>query len=793
MYLEPSSDGESASPSIKIRLSIPGSNGRADAPPAYGIDADALSESDGEDDVADDQTVLECQSLPLKADHHLRPLWVTPDHHIFLESFSPLYQQAYDFLIAIAEPVSRPESVHEYVLTEYSLYAAASVGLQTEDIIDVLNRLSKVHVPKAVVSKIRAHTATYGKLKLVLRDSRYWLETEHAEISEMILREADLAAAIRTSERPEPLPVRSYAGIINTPGATAASSSSTGGAADGDDDDAINDAHVYSYEIDPEHIDNLKRRCSELRYPIMEEYDFRKDGSNPKLEMDLKPTAVIRPYQEKSLSKMFGDGRARSGIIVLPCGAGKTLVGITAACTIQKSVLVICTSNVSVEQWRYQFRLWSTIPDDQIARFTSDCKENWKDKKHNSGITISTYSMIAYSGQRSYAAKQQMDFLRSTEWGLMILDEAHVLPAETFRQVLRNVPAHCKLGLTATLLREDNKVQDINHLIGPKLYEANWMDLAKAGYIANVQCAEVWCPMTPEFYREYLQEKARRRRLLYSMNPNKIQACQYLIRMHEARGDKIIVFSDDIFALKAYATKMGKPFIYGPVSQTERLQILHQFQTNPQCNCIFLSKVGDTSIDLPEATCLIQISSHFGSRRQEAQRLGRILRAKRRNDEGFNAFFYSLVSQDTEEMFYSSKRQQYLVDQGYAFKVITPLTGMETMNDLLYKTRREQIELLQTVLAASDVRFFWFLFWLFLLTSAQVELAERDKPELPSSGDQLRKGVAAAVVRRTGQTGALSGASGMAYTEFSPGSKAGSRPGTPTQSRPLDRLYGSRK
>jgi len=168
--------------------------------------------------------------------------------------------------------------------------------------------------------------------------------------------------------------------------------------------------------------------------------------------------------------------------------------------------------------------------------------------------------------------------------------------------------------------------------------------------------------MTPEFYREYLREKSRKKMLLYSMNPKKFQSCQFLIKYHEGRGDKIIVFSDNVYALEAYAKKLGKLYIHGGTPQVERMRILQNFQHNPLVNTIFLSKVGDTSIDLPEATCLIQISSHFGSRRQEAQRLGRILRAKRRNDEGFNAFFYSLVSKDTQEIYYSTKRQGFLVE-----------------------------------------------------------------------------------------------------------------------------------
>lgn len=342
---------------------------------------------------------------------------------------------------------------------------------------------------------------------------------------------------------------------------------------------------------------------------------------------------------------------------------------------------------------------WSNVTDKQVAIFTADQKEKFAGE---SGIVISTYSMVANTTNRSHEAKKMMDFLTSREWGFILLDEVHVVPANMFRRVVTTIKAHSKLGLTATLVREDDKIEDLNYMIGPKLYEANWMDLAAKGHIANVQCAEVWCPMTPEFYREYLREQSRKRMLLYCMNPKKFQACQFLIKYHEERGDKIIVFSDNVYALEAYAKKLGKLFIHGGTGQVERMRILQLFQHHPEVSTIFLSKVGDTSIDLPEATCLIQISSHFGSRRQEAQRLGRILRAKRRNDEGFNAFFYSLVSKDTQEMFYSTKRQQFLIDQGYAFKVITHLDGMENMPELVYKTRDEQIELLSSVLLANE-------------------------------------------------------------------------------------------
>ncbi|KAM6504261.1 DNA helicase [Amanita muscaria] len=717
--------------------------------------------------------------LHLKPDHASRPLWISPDDgHIILEAFSPIAEQAQDFLTAISEPVSRPAFIHEYKFTSYSLYAAVSVGLQTDDIIEVLNRLSKVPVPDSIVSFIRERTLSYGKVKLVLKHNKYFVESSHPEtlqvlLKDRVIREARIASAqTDNSIRGSTFTTSKAPGKGNTmlPGAkdidkrkddangrtgqTTTSdadlfTSVVGVEADEIDED---DENVHAFEIDDAKIDDVKKRCNELEYPMLEEYDFRNDTINANLDIDLKPATVIRPYQETSLSKMFGNGRARSGIIVLPCGAGKTLVGITAACTIKKSCLVLCTSSVSVMQWKQQFLQWSNVTDRQIAIFTADQKEKFAGE---SGIVISTYSMVANTHNRSHESKKMMEFLTSREWGFILLDEVHVVPAAMFRRVVTTIKAHSKLGLTATLVREDDKIADLNYMIGPKLYEANWMDLAAKGHIANVQCAEVWCPMTPEFYREYLREQSRKRMLLYCMNPNKFQACQFLIKYHEERGDKVIVFSDNVYALEAYAKRLGKLYIHGGTGQVERMRILSWFQHSPQVNTIFLSKVGDTSIDLPEATCLIQISSHFGSRRQEAQRLGRILRAKRRNDEGFNAFFYSLVSKDTQEMYYSTKRQQFLIDQGYAFKVITHLDGIGELSDLAYKTRDEQIELLQSVLLANESE---------ADLGSDIRAAEGDLAGTVTSKDFGPVKFPSAQ-RTTGSLAALSGGQHMSYIE----------------------------
>ncbi|GAA6004367.1 hypothetical protein JCM10207_000688 [Rhodosporidiobolus poonsookiae] len=733
--------------------------------------------------------------LPLRPDQASRPFYIVPSTgHIILENFHPLAKYATDFLVAIAEPVSRPKFIHEYKLTPHSLYAAVSVGLETENIIEVLNRMSKVPVPDELCDFIRECTHSYGKVKMVLKRNKHFVESGDPDTLRILLRDEVIARARVPPEEQaqagadagtatfglekDKAPTRAGLVIPGTGKGDKEGAAGAAGVQDGADkgkgkattaeedlftavvglekeDDIDDDDSVHAFEIRESEIEAVKRRCLDLDYRMMEEYDFRHDEVNPTLEIDLKPSAALRPYQEKSLGKMFGNGRARSGIIVLPCGAGKTLVGITAATTIRKSCIVLCTSSVSVMQWRQQFLQWSTIKESAISVFTADQKEKFTG---DAGIVVSTYSMVANRQKRSHDSQKMMDFLTSREWGFILLDEVHVVPAAMFRRVVTKIKAHTKLGLTATLVREDDKIDDLNFLIGPKLYEANWMDLAENGHIAKVQCAEVWCDMTPEFYREYLRENARKKMLLYCMNPKKFQACQFLIQYHENRGDKIIVFSDNVYALEAYAKKLGKLYIHGGTPQVERMRILQNFQHNPIVNTIFLSKVGDTSIDLPEATCLIQISSHFGSRRQEAQRLGRILRAKRRNDEGFNAFFYSLVSKDTQEIYYSSKRQGFLVDQGYAFKVITSLEGLDQLDNLVYPTRAEQIELLQSVLLAS-------------------ETDHNDPDELGGGGKQVaqrgfgspapgaRRDGAPQATRVAGSLQALSGGQSMAYSE----------------------------
>jgi len=551
--------------------------------------------------------------MQLRPDHGNRPLWVAPNGHVFLESFSPVYKHAHDFLIAISEPVCRPEHIHEYKLTAYSLYAAVSVGLQTHDIVEYLKRLSKTSIPEGILEFIRLCTLSYGKVKLVLKHNKYFIESPHPEVLQKLLKDPviqkcrlirsegeDFIQGTLDGKAITQFGTKLPPGATDKPAEAPAAAPGAPVAADGttavpeditdfyekidkeeEDEDEAN-LKTVSFEVAQEKIEVIQKRCIEIEHPLLAEYDFRNDTNNPDINIDLKPAAVLRPYQEKSLRKMFGNGRARSGVIVLPCGAGKSLVGVTACCTVRKRALVLCNSGVSVEQWKQQFKMWSTADDSMICRFTSEAK----DKPMGCGILVTTYSMITHTQKRSWEAEQTMRWLQEQEWGIMVLDEVHTIPAKMFRRVLTIVQSHCKLGLTATLLREDDKIADLNFLIGPKLYEANWLELQKKGYIARVQCAEVWCPMSPEFYREYLTTKTSKKMLLYVMNPSKFRSCQFLIKYHEQRGDKTIVFSDNVFALKHYAIKMNKPFIYGPTSQNERIQILQNFKFNSKVSTI---------------------------------------------------------------------------------------------------------------------------------------------------------------------------------------------------------------
>lgn len=629
-----------------------------------------------------------------------------------MESFSPKYKLAYDFIISIAEPKSRQEFIHYYEINPSSLNAAITLGLTTDEIIEQLNYFNKMqYIPRRVEEHIRKTTSSFGKAKLVLKENRYFIEAEDRGVVDFYKGMRNLADcwlgetvhnigglveeeieydddfstlrgtnATRTGmvEEHQPLDkllkikdkdnfIEKYEQMIQEAERN---------------DEPVEKKIIYRLEIDPQKIDKVKKERTlmsnedKFKYMLTQEYDYKRETKeNPILDFRLKTQVKIRPYQEKALSRMFVEGRARSGIIVLPCGAGKTLVGIIAMSRVKRRTLILCINNITVKQWEKQSLDFSTIPQNKIFKFISETKEESVPDLTQACVVISTYTMISRSDEgRSAYSKEFIERLGQVEWGLLILDEVQVAPAEVFKKAfLTKTKSHCKLGLTATLVREDNKIEDLQFYIGPKLYEESWKDLTNQGFLARVQCVEIRVTMSDEFMKEYKAKGdfgKNKGMYLYTGNPNKFFAIQYLIKMHVAHGDKILVFIDSIDILMHFAKILGYPFICGDLKNFERERLLQFFQTLPKWNVLFVSRVGDVGIDLPDANVAIEVSSQFGSRRQEAQRLGRILRPKENKEGKYQSYFYSLVSIGTDEVKYAIKRQKFLVKQGYSFKII---------------------------------------------------------------------------------------------------------------------------
>ncbi|MES1913701.1 MAG: hypothetical protein MHM6MM_005869 [Cercozoa sp. M6MM] len=692
--------------------------------------------------------------LSLKPDHEARPIWITKDRTVYLETWSQLYQVAYDLLVAISEPRSRPEFVHEYEITVFSLYAAASIGLSTEEILGALEKLCKVQVPEEVQQFIKTHTTKCGKVKFVLRQGHYYLESPYKDLLLYMLQQSDSVrnAVVHRANADENGLVRQVLRSAEWQPVQIGDTATT--------EKQIRSMELFTVEISASQNEEVRRATQhDLGIPMMEEYDFRADRTARQLDMALRPVARIRPYQEQALNKMFGNGRARSGIIVLPCGAGKTLVGISATATVRKATLILTSTSVSVNQWKGQLERWSTIPSRLIVAFTAADRAMPPEEVLRGGepcIVISTYSMMAHRGTRSAHAQAMTDFIAQREWGLLVMDEVHVTPARSFRRCMTLVKARCKLGLTATLLREDALIQDLFFLIGPKLFEANWLDLQRDGYLAKVQCLEIRCPMSPEFAKRYLSAKRRKKHheyaLLYVFNPNKFRACEMLALGHAARGDKVLVFADSVPAIEEYNKRLGWDMIIGKTPEKERRVLLAQFQRDATKNVLLISRVGDVAIDLPDVNVIIQISSHFASRRQEAQRLGRILRPKARSGSAFNAFFYSLVSADTKEVSYASKRQRFLVDQGYSFHVVDDVVD-EATPGLMFSRPQERADFLAHVLGKYG----------------NIDVLAEDDSNIRGEDKEIRQleqDRKTEVRTRMRLASDLSGATGRRYTEF---------------------------
>ena len=583
---------------------------------------------------------------------------------IILEAFHPLYSKAQQLMEIVAEPMSRTEHMHLYKLTENSLYTSVTLGMHGERVLARLDELSRIPLSEEVKEYVMDLTERAGKVKLVLSRKRVLsevVETKVLNVTEYVPRltwhtksklvnflEIDKSVAPTVTKNARVRDMYYVEGSMR---------------------EVLRDDVAYEcFEVrdDVALIEMKKFFKRELKYPLDCVYDFASDLTTTALTAKLKDTARLRPYQSLTLSKTISQGRSRSGLIVLPCGAGKTLVGVSIATLIGKSAIIVCLNTLTALQWAAQFRMWTDVGLDDISMFTSGNKAKPK------GIVITTYSMLGYDDElRAKGSHELIEAIRSEEWGTMIMDEVHVAPAATCRMVLNKVRAHTIIGLTATLLREDDKIEDLHYLVGPKLFEANWRELQAQGYLADVSCFEIVCPMSGYFLRNYLTDPSCRtsRSLVPIMNPSKVVVTQALVHFHRKRGDKILLFSDRTAVVDFYAKLLHIPQITGNVVETERVCIVNHIKHDATLNAISLSSAAETGTDIPDANVIIQLSGAFGSQRQETQRLGRILRPKY-GGQGNTAWFYSLVSRDTREPKDNDRRRRFLLEQGYAFHVI---------------------------------------------------------------------------------------------------------------------------
>ncbi len=647
-----------------------------------------------------------------------------------MEVHDPRYLQFQDFLVTCADPVSRTSHINEFRLTPSSLACATADGVYS---MERVRQILKEHAGSlpAEVEEMISYEERSERLRLVLapriqrigdassRDegevgdggggghppSARYLGYFLVSSSRDHLNSVCAVPSIR--KYLEPVSVKGMSVYVFSERGTALSSASVPSSSPASR--SVRGAAVkaspsviYRAALRPGTLRAVRETLiNQTRVAVDLFYDYKADTfSEPVLNFALKDTVKLRPYQCTSLERFQRNGVAHHGIVVLPCGAGKTLTGIAAAQIIGKRTAIMCINHQSALQWRRELLQYTTLDPSQVTMCLSP-----KDLKQMPGdVFVTTYSMLTVNrsvqlqadgteSENVQLTQRILEAVGSADWGLLVLDEVHQATAEQFQKCIEKVPHHCVLGLSATLLREDGNINKLRYLVGPKLYEANWLELARAGYLATVSCAEVRCPTPPSFLRAYLDPEIRmgvggahRLLPLECLNPNKILATQALLQFHLSKTppDKTIVFCDSVACGRYYARKLGIPFMDGSTKEKERGNLLSWFRQSKEVNVLLLSRVGDVALDLPEASVIIQISGMGGSRRQEAQRLGRILRMKPPTIDSALGHFYSLVADDTQEVQEASWRQEWLREQGFSYRIL-PLSSVLTASEKLIK------------------------------------------------------------------------------------------------------------
>jgi len=546
-----------------------------------------------------------------------KPLIVQSDKTVFLDVDSDAFEEARDILGAFAELIKCPEHIHTYVITPLSLWNAASAGLSAEHVVENLEKHSRYPIPGNVKVDIAEYMGRYGRLILEKEDGRLLLRSQDSSLLDEIARHKKTQPYI--GER----------------------------------------LNANTAEIGGEYRGHLKQNLLKIGFPVKDMAGYVEGAP---LEIALREQTLggrpfhLRDYQRSAVSVFYRDGGVDggSGAIVLPCGAGKTIIGIGVMAEMKRQTLILVTNVVALRQWRREILDKTNLDESAVCEYSGERKEIGP-------ITIATYQILTFRKNKEEDFPH-LKIFEAQDWGLIVYDEVHLLPAPVFR-ITADIQARRRLGLTATLIREDGLETDVFSLIGPKCYDVPWKVLEKQGWIATAECHEIRAPMAPEQRHEYVVSPPREQYRIASENPLKLDVLDRLLQRH--KNDRVLIIGQYLRQLKIVASVFHLPLITGQTPNMERERLYAQFRTG-EISGLVVSKVANFAVDLPEANIAIQISGSFGSRQEEAQRLGRILRPKA---EGVVAHFYTIVTRDSSEGEFAQKRQRFLAEQGYQYSI----------------------------------------------------------------------------------------------------------------------------
>jgi len=535
------------------------------------------------------------------------PLIVQSDKTLLLEVDHPQAAEARKAIAPFAELERSPEHIHTYRLTPLGLWNARAAGHDAEQVVDALLAHSRYAVPHALLVDVAETMARYGRLRL-----------DRHPVHGLVLSSTDRPVFEEVTRS------KKVAGML-------------GVRIDAD-----------SVAVHPSERGNLKQALLKLGWPA-EDWAGYVDGEAHAIALD-QTDWTLREYQ-KEAAQSFWDGG--SGVVVLPCGAGKTLVGAAAMALAQSTTLILVTNTVSARQWKHELVKRTSLTEDEIGEYSGARKEVRP-------VTIATYQVLTTRRKGVYT---HLDLLDARDWGLIVYDEVHLLPAPIFRMTA-NLQARRRIGLTATLVREDGREGDVFSLIGPKRYDTPWKDIEAQGWIAPADCVEVRVTLPEGERLAYATAEPEERYRLASCTLSKTKVAEQLVERH--RGERTLVIGQYLEQLDELAEHLDAPVIKGETTVRERERLFQAFRTG-EIELLVVSKVANFSVDLPEAAVAIQVSGSFGSRQEEAQRLGRLLRPK---TDGRTARFYAVVSRDTVDADFAQNRQRFLAEQGYAYRII---------------------------------------------------------------------------------------------------------------------------